>query len=84
MSISPLTLNEAILKRWVSQPDYQFPSPRAEPACGDAVLTKKPVEDFQIIRPGKIERPPLPAQEGLDRVAVFFRLWVGLGTEARR
>ena len=45
---------------------------RMEPACGDAVLTKKPVEDFQKIGPRKIERPPLPAQEGLDRSAIFF------------
>jgi hypothetical protein len=45
---------------------------RMEPACGDAVLTKEPVEDFQKIGPRKIERPPLPAQEGLDRSAIFF------------
>ena len=45
---------------------------RMEPACSDAVLTKKPVEDFQKIGPRKIERPPLPAQEGLDRSAIFF------------
>ena len=32
---------------------------RTEPACGDAVLAKEPVEDFPKIRPGKIERPPL-------------------------
>ena len=45
---------------------------RSEPACGNAVLAKEPVEDFQKIRPGKIERPQLPAQEGLDRSVVFF------------
>src|ERR1019366_10159487 len=44
---------------------------RTEPACGDAILAKEPVEDFQKIRSGKIERPPLPAQEGLDRSVVF-------------
>jgi hypothetical protein len=44
-----------------------------EPACGDAVLAKEPVEDFQIIRPGKIERPPLPAQEGLDGIVTLAK-----------
>src|SRR5664279_5965683 len=44
----------------------------AEPSCGDAILAKEPVEYFQEIRPGKIERPPLPAQEGLGRSGIFF------------
>jgi hypothetical protein len=45
---------------------------RTETACGNTVLAKNPLEDFQKIGSRKIERPPLPAQEGLDRSAVFF------------
>ncbi len=45
---------------------------RMEPACGDAVLTKEPVEDFQKIGPRKIESPPLPAQERAAKSLGFY------------
>jgi hypothetical protein len=45
---------------------------RAEPARGDTVLAKNPFADFKEIGTRKIERPPLPALEGLDRLSVVF------------